>query len=314
MTCRWLSLQSAWHRSKNICKMNNALSAYWSAEGSSQTFVVTLCDCFHSFQHQCYTLLTHSSKKDHTHAYRQFNTFDDLQAIINWHWWQSQTEAPGHLVLCWHAHSVTHTTPQIHICHASFRPDWAHYHRMLDYIYLFNVRVSTGGNVVMLGETCPRGQPVGYKTGVGQIPTPSVVNRLNKSQPSASDATVAILCLLCAVGNMECLQTWTEGNRKYVIARRLRDGTASIGANCFVSRCRLMLSLLITHHITDRRSFHWNKHAHELPRVSPRHIYLLQYQFSTKVIFQQRCNYCATRTIPRNIIIPTMIIQLHIII
>jgi len=41
--------------------------------------------------------------------------------------------------------------------------------------------------------------------------------------------------LYCTVGHLECLQTWTEDNRKYVIARRLRNGSPGTGANCFVS-------------------------------------------------------------------------------
>ncbi|KAK2172599.1 hypothetical protein NP493_948g00057 [Ridgeia piscesae] len=40
-------------------------------------------------------------------------------------------------------------------------------------------------------------------------------------------------CVPRPVGHLECLQTWTEDNRKYVIARRLRNGSPGTGANCF---------------------------------------------------------------------------------
>ncbi|KAI0207529.1 hypothetical protein LSAT2_007797 [Lamellibrachia satsuma] len=50
---------------------------------------------------------------------------------------------------------------------------------------------------------------------------------------NVSHISIVSSCVPHPVGNLQCLQTWTEDNRKYVIARRLRDGATSSGANCF---------------------------------------------------------------------------------
>lgn len=97
---------------------------------------------------------------------------------------------------------------------------------------IFNITGTVRGSA-------PRGHGRGV-TGQGQRPTSIAVNRTIKTSHAVFEVT-CVVCVLCAVGNLQCLQTWTEDNRKYVIARRLRDGATSSGANCFVSGSCLIL-------------------------------------------------------------------------